>query len=306
MGHVLFLEILGAFIIYQFGFSFWSILIASLVLGTAQSQAGWTQHDYGHLSVFWKRRNLNQIFHQITIGALKGASSEWWKTRHNRHHAKTNIVNLDPDLHTEPIFVFSDSLLKKGWKLLPYQHYYWWLLGPPLVTTLIFVPQNLRYVLVYGLWSDLAFMLSYFVRFGWVYSHWLTGYECLVLYFALRFWESHWFTWVTSMSHLPRPTTTEHQGLDWITMNANHTQNIVSGPFHDWFTGHLNFQLEHHLFPSMPRHQLAHVASRVKTLCEKHNAPYHVKSMYQCCVDIVDKLFAVGKKYEKMYGIKMQ
>lgn len=89
-------------------------------------------------------------------------------------------------------------------------------------------------------------------------------------------------------------------------MHSIATQNIVGGIFHDWFTGHLNYQIEHHLFPTMPRHQLPHVAERVQQLCVKHGLPYHVKSMYQCCRDILDKLVHVGKVWEKTYSTKAQ
>jgi len=115
----------------------------------------------------------------------------------------------------------------------------------------------------------------------------------------MRFWESHWFTWVTSMSHLPRPIREADHSRVWVSLHVNSTQNITSGYFHDWFTGHLNYQIEHHLFPTMPRHQLPYVSARVKKMCDKHGIPYHLKSMYQCCKDILDKLGAVAKVWEK-------
>ena len=47
----------------------------------------------------------------------------------------------------------------------------------------------------------------------------------------------------------------------------------------DWFTGGLNYQLEHHAFPNMPRHHLGAAAGPVRALCEKHGLPYEVVSM---------------------------
>merc|ERR1719421_758736 len=35
-----------------------------------------------------------------------------------------------------------------------------------------------------------------------------------------------------------------------------------------WFMGGLNYQIEHHLFPSMPRHHLPQCAEYVKKICE--------------------------------------
>ncbi|KAG8131113.1 putative Fatty acid desaturase 1 protein, partial [Naja naja] len=45
------------------------------------------------------------------------------------------------------------------------------------------------------------------------------------------------------------------------------TCNVDHSWFNDWFTGHLNFQIEHHLFPTMPRHNYYKVAPLVKSLC---------------------------------------
>ena len=60
-----------------------------------QAQAGWLQHDLGHLSVF-KSRELNLLAHRFVIIHLKAASSAWWNYRHYLHHAKPNIAEADP------------------------------------------------------------------------------------------------------------------------------------------------------------------------------------------------------------------
>jgi len=66
-----------------------------------------------------------------------------------------------------------------------------------------------------------------------------------VLFFSLfRFIESHWFVWVTQMSHIPMKVDTDKKD-DWFTSQLNSTCNVDQGIFNDWFTGHLNFQIEH-------------------------------------------------------------
>ncbi len=52
------------------------------------------------------------------------------------------------------------------------------------------------------------------------------------------------------------------------------TRNIEANMFNDWFTGGLNRQIEHHLFPTMPRHNLNKISSHVRALCEKHGLVY--------------------------------
>ncbi|ETE68146.1 Fatty acid desaturase 1, partial [Ophiophagus hannah] len=59
---------------------------------------------------------------------------------------------------------------------------------------------------------------------------------------------------------------------DWATCNVDHSW------FNGWFTGHLNFQNEHHLFPIMPRHNYYQVALLIKYQCAKLNVQHECKS----------------------------
>ena len=42
------------------------------------------------------------------------------------------------------------------------------------------------------------------------------------------------------------------------------------------YYGGLENQIEHHLFPLMPRHYLPKITARVKKLCEEHSVPFTV------------------------------
>uniref|UniRef100_A0A3Q3GY09 Fatty acid desaturase domain-containing protein n=1 Tax=Kryptolebias marmoratus TaxID=37003 RepID=A0A3Q3GY09_KRYMA len=122
----------------------------------------------------------------------------------------------------------------------------------------------------------LSFYLRYFSCYVPLYG--LLG--SLGLIFFVRFLESHWFVWVTQMNHLPMNIDYErHQ--EWLTMQLQATCNIEQSFFNDWFSGHLNFQIEHHLFPRMPRHNYHLVAPRVRALCEKHGVPYQMKTLWR-------------------------
>ncbi|KAL8170055.1 UNVERIFIED_CONTAM: hypothetical protein K2H54_062554 [Gekko kuhli] len=73
-----------------------------------KAQAGWLQHDFGHLSVF-KKSTWNHLVHKFVIGHLKGASANWWNHRHFQHHAKPNILKKDPDVNMLHLFVLGDT-----------------------------------------------------------------------------------------------------------------------------------------------------------------------------------------------------
>ena len=89
--HIIVLEMLGYLIIRYMGLSWSSVLFSAFVLTVMQAQAGWHQHDLGHLSVLPSSK-WNHVLHKFVIGVTKAASADWWNFRHFQHHAKPNVV----------------------------------------------------------------------------------------------------------------------------------------------------------------------------------------------------------------------
>ncbi|XP_046342718.1 fatty acid desaturase 2-like isoform X2 [Haliotis rufescens] len=269
------------------------------------AQAGWTQHDYGHLSVF-KSNKLNHWAHNFVIGFIKGASSHWWNFRHNQHHCKPNILKKDPDIEINYLFLLGDYLpvswgrKKKGVMPYNFQHNYFFLLGPPLLLPIYFHLENFYFVFKRKDWWDLMWTTLFFMKLSWVYSPLLGHWGTFWFYMLVRMVESHWFVWVTQMSHLPNEV--EHdKKLDWVHLQLATTSNAEPSTFNDWFTGHLNYQIEHHLFPTMPRHNYAKVMPLVKSLCKKHGVTYRCKTLYRSFADIYWSLKKSGQLWYDAY-----
>jgi len=296
--HVVFMELLAIYIAYatEGSNNGWWACVALLCI--AQIQAGWLQHDFGHLAVF-KTIKTNDFWHKLTIMHLKGASAQWWKTRHNRHHAKTNVLKADPDIDNDPLFLFGEEMSKyrKGWQFTRYQHLYWWLIGPPLVTSLLFVYQVLKFIYRRKLKEEAIWIGSYFLRFSISFVPLFGIWNSILLYWSMRVLESMWFTWITSMSHLPMQIESDKDD-DWVTHTVNTTQNLAGGLFNDWFTGHLNYQIEHHLFPTMPRHSYAAINPRIKALCKKHGLNMRTRPLASAAWDVVVALQETGQLYD--------
>ncbi|XP_067902277.1 acyl-CoA 6-desaturase isoform X3 [Heterodontus francisci] len=287
------------------------LLIGELALGEPsqdrqkKAQSGWLQHDFGHLSVF-RNSKWNHLLHKFLIGHMKGASGNWWNHRHFQHHAKPNIFNKDPDVNMLKVFVLGDTqpveFGKRKIKYLPYnyQHGYFFLIGPPLLIPVYFYIQIMMTMITRRDWVDLAWATTYYIRYFNTFIPFYGFFGSILLVMFVRFIESHWFVWVTQMNHIPMNIDDEKH-KDWLSMQLDSTCNIEQSSFNDWFSGHLNFQIEHHLFPMMPRHNYYKIAPLVKSLCDKHGLNYQVKPLLQAFKDIVGSLKKSGELWLDAY-----
>ncbi|XP_005988034.2 acyl-CoA 6-desaturase [Latimeria chalumnae] len=305
LGHLFLLEFVAWFTAWYFGTGWIPSILTAFILATSQAQAGWLQHDFGHLSVF-QRSKWNHLLHKFVIGHLKGASANWWNHRHFQHHAKPNIFQKDPDVNMLHVFVLGETQPveygKKKWKYLPYnhQHEYFFLIGPPLLIPVYFHIQIMHTMFSRRDWVDLAWSMTYYIRYFSTYIPFFGILGSIIFITFVRFIESHWFVWVTQMNHIPMDIDNEKY-KDWLSMQLAATCNVEQSAFNDWFSGHLNFQIEHHLFPTMPRHNYWKIAPLVKSLCEKHGINYEVKPIFKAFVDIVESLRKSGDLWLDAY-----
>jgi len=81
-----------------------------------------------------------------------------------------------------------------------------------------------------------------------------------------------WLLGTFTLSHSHLPVTTEN--LHWVEYSLLHTVNIEPSWWCDWVMGYLNYQIEHHLFPTMPQFRQRQITGRVRELAEKNGIPY--------------------------------
>ncbi|KFV96306.1 Fatty acid desaturase 2 [Eurypyga helias] len=312
LGHIIAMEVLAWLMVSYFGTGWITTLILACILTTSQAQAGWLQHDFGHLSVFTKS-SWNHIVHKFVIGHLKGASANWWNHRHFQHHAKPNIFKKDPDVNMLHIFVLGDTQPieygKKKLKYLPYNHqheYFFLRFFLPLFPVLIHCPIP-THLCIFLLWPRLdpsgvpqaSLFPAYWEVFK-VSNQFGPKDKRRLKRHTFVFLESHWFVWVTQMNHIPMEIDCEKH-RDWLSSQVAATCNIEQSFFNDWFTGHLNFQIEHHLFPTMPRHNFWKVKPLVKSLCAKYGVQYEEKPLGKAFIDIVGSLKKSGDLWLDAY-----
>lgn len=306
--HILAFEFAAYFTLFKFGTGWLPYILAIIFYVTAEAQCGWIQHDFGHLSVF-KTSTWNHLVHQFFIGFTKGASADWWNHMHFQHHSKPNVIDVDPDTRVEPIFVLGDILPRRAaernakyGKQLPYnlQHLYFFI-AAPLLFPVYFQFMTIRHAVKRRKWMDCAWLFFYYFKYFTIMPFALGFVGALKFHFIIRVFEGTWFVIVTQSNHVVMEIAPDDSKLGWFRMQLKATCNIEKSFFNDWFTGHLNFQIEHHLFPMMPRHNLYKIQPDVIDLCRKYDIPYIVKPIGQAFYDIITSLEKSGRMWRDTY-----
>nr|XP_001496835.3 fatty acid desaturase 2-like protein FADS2P1 isoform X1 [Equus caballus] len=301
---ILILEALAWLMLWHFGNGWCITIFTSFLLTISQAQSGFLQHDAGHLSIF-KKSNWNRLMHKFLICHLKAMSRNWWNSGHWQHHVKTNIYHKDPDVNLLPLFLVGDlQAVECGKKKIKYinyekQHLYFYMVLPftmPIYSHFLTMWQIVRQ----RCWEDVAWISTFYIRFFITFGPFYGIFGTVCLIYLVKSLESPWITYVTQMSHLSMQMSRE-ENRDWVSTQVLASCNVEQSFFNDWFTGHLNFQIEHHLFPTMPRHNYHKVAPLVRSLCAKHGLQYVNKPMLKAFGDIVRALKKSGALWKDAY-----
>uniref|UniRef100_A0A8C9KIC3 Fatty acid desaturase 2 n=1 Tax=Panthera tigris altaica TaxID=74533 RepID=A0A8C9KIC3_PANTA len=275
LAHIIAMESIAWFTIFYFGNGWIPTVITAFVLATSQAQAGWLQHDYGHLSVY-KKSTWNHFVHKFIIGHLKGASANWWNHRHFQHHAKPNIFHKDPDVNMLHVFVLGE------WQSFPFHTTtlpYFYILGPPLLIPVYFQYQIIMTMIARRDWVDLAWAVSYYARFLLTYSPFYGILGAVLFLNFIRYLS----LWVAQGGG--------HQGIDPFADRGAEAQlgptARVPAPLGAQRQSPHPGPAPPSLFPTMPRHNFHKVAPLVKSLCAKHGIKYQEKPLLRALQDII-------------------
>jgi fatty acid desaturase len=95
-------------------------------------------------------------------------------------------------------------------------------------------------------------------------------------------------------NHKGMPVLPHDSKVDFLSRQVLTSRNIRGGFFMDIFMGGLNYQVEHHLFPNMPRPSLRKAQEITKEYCETHNVLYTETTITESYAIVVRYLNEVG------------
>lgn len=276
----------------------WLQWLDVLYLAFVFTQIGLLGHEAGHRQMFrraWKHDMVGLVAGNLCIGM----SYAWWLDKHNNHHSHPNQIDMDPDIEI-PFLEFTgmedlEQIGKFRRFLVKYQA---WLFLPALMTVAIGLQYNsivflLRKKAKYHALEWVLMVAHYALYFTFVFSFlpFWQGVLFVCLHQALT---GAYLGSIFAPNHKGMPVLEKESKMDFLRRQVLTARNIYTGPVTDFCYGGLNYQIEHHLFPSMPRNKLKQAKQIIKPFCQAHAIPYHETSIGQSLKEILQHLHAIG------------
>jgi fatty acid desaturase len=84
---------------------------------------------------------------------------------------------------------------------------------------------------------------------------------------------------VFAPNHKGMKMMSDDEPLDFLRTQVLTARNVRGSRFVDFWYGGLNYQIEHHLFPSLPRNRLGDAQPLVEEFCAARGIPYYQTSL---------------------------
>jgi fatty acid desaturase len=278
------------------GASWWQ-LVTGAYLAVVFTQLAFIGHDAGHRQLFRSRRG-NDLVGLVHANLLVGISFGWWVPKHNAHHTNPNHEDLDPDISITALAFTADQANSRHGLVRLLARHQAWLFFPLLLleaahlhlaSTKAIVRGSGRANTIEGLLLG-AHVAAYVTALVVVLSPaqavaFLAVQQGVFgLYLGCSF----------APNHKGMPTLTDADQLDFLRRQVLTSRNVRGSWLVDLVLGGLNYQIEHHLFPNMPRPNLRRAQPLIRAFCHHHGLAYTEASLFGSYAQAVRHLHTVG------------
>ncbi|MGP7961529.1 fatty acid desaturase family protein [Sanguibacter sp. A247] len=281
----------------------WFQLLVAGALGILLTQFAFVAHEAAHRQVF-ASNVTNDRAGRFLANVVVGISYTWWMNKHTRHHGNPNQVGKDPDIENDTIVFTPEGASEHRGLLAFVTRHQGWLFFPLLtleglnlhITAIRSLSTGdalgrvdtrtrvLELVTVAARLSIYVALIVWALPLGLAAAFLGVQLAVFGVYMGASFAPNH-----KGMALIPAGSK-----LDFLSKQVLTSRNIRGGGVMSVLMGGLNFQIEHHLFPSMPRPHLARAAALVRERCAQLGVPYTETSLVRSYAIVVRYLNEVG------------
>ncbi|MFI8004956.1 fatty acid desaturase family protein [Streptomyces sp. NPDC086010] len=280
------------------GDTWWNLFLA-LPLAVLWTRTAFFGHDAGHAQISGDRKAA-RIVGLAHANLLLGMNEAWWNDKHVRHHANPNHVDKDPDVGVGAlVWTQKQAAQREGLARLLTRN-----------QARLFFPMLLLEGIALKIYG-FQFLRRQPVRERVVSGLLLAGHLALyatLLLGTLSPGKAAVFSLVHHALfglHLGMAFAPNHKGMEMPDPDGDRwghlqrqvltSRNVRGAVLTDWFLGGLNYQIEHHLFPSMPRPHLRLAQPLVKAHCESIGMPYAETGLIESYRQALRHMHEVGE-----------
>ncbi|MDQ4070377.1 MAG: acyl-CoA desaturase [Actinomycetota bacterium] len=276
----------------------WIQLLVAAFFGFLSAHTAFLCHDAGHRQIFRSPR-LNDALGLFHGDLLLGMSYGWWVEKHNRHHTHPNQLGKDPDISIKALAFTPEqakskesvyrSITRHQDRLLPLL-----LMCEGVHIHLagfreIFVRRGRRWPV------EAAFDLVHVVVYLTVLFSVLEPGRALAFIVVHKALTGLYLGCVFAPNHKGMPVLDEHEQAEFLYRQTVTSRNLRWPRLADGLLAGVNFQIEHHLFPSMPRNNLRRAQPIVRTFCQQRGYPYKESAIGEMLGEIRGNLVAMAR-----------
>ena len=276
----------------------WLQLLMAGALGVIFTQLAFLGHEASHRQVLNSGPANDRVGWVLAV-VFVGISYSWWMNKHNRHHQNPNKLGKDPDIEIDTFsFVEESAATRRG--LMAWFTRRQGLFFFPL---LLLEGLNLHLKSVQSLWLNrqVKGRRRELATLGVRFALYLTAvFLVLPLGMAFAFLGVQLAVFGLYMgasfapNHIGMPIVPREAKLDFFGKQVRTSRNVAGGWWATALMGGLNYQIEHHLFPSMPRPHLSAARRLVREHCRVHDVPYAETNLITAWGIVIRYLNQVG------------
>ncbi|HEX9552707.1 MAG TPA: acyl-CoA desaturase [Streptosporangiaceae bacterium] len=280
------------------GNSWWTLAVAG-PLAVLFTQVGFLGHDAGHRQIFGSRRS--SYIAGVLLGNLGiGLSYGWWVAKHNRHHAHPNTEGADPDIATGALIFTATQVNAPRGVVRLIRRYQAYLFFPMLLLEGV----NLHVASVRALAgrtsrhrrTEAALLAAHFASYlALVVVVLGPGLKAVAFVMVQQGLFGLYLGCSFAPNHKGMPVLTATDRSDFLRRQVLTSRNIRGGRLTDLALGGLNYQIEHHLFPSAPRPSLRRCQPLIRAFCQERGLTYCQTSLAGSFASVLGHLNSVGR-----------
>ena len=284
---------------------FWIQMLNAVFLAVVFAQFGFIGHDSGHRQIFHSAFKNDLVM--MLAGLVTGMTPSWWQDKHNTHHRNPNQLELDGDIEVSVFAFTEEQALRTRWPLRPLVRYQAFLFYPMLLlTSLSLLGGGLAYMVRrervrYPLAEVTVVVAGIGLYVGLLFAF-LPAWQAVVFILVHRALAGLYMGAVFAPNHKGMPVLDPGTKLDYLRQQVLTARDVMPNPVIDFAYGGLNYQIEHHLFPNMPRNRLKKARKLVKAFCLERGIPYHETGFWRSHREILGYMHEVSAPLRRSPG----